>query len=336
MSSNALQLIHSQYGSDSDTDSDSNSIQVITGRRSREPSPDESSSSSSSDWCLSSSEDSDEDIDKHKDVECITIEDDENKEFNNEQTTTRNKPKRQIKTKGELSLDDLPPIEKLTISVKIEELTQLGTISSIVDQLVVIQSFRLMPALDLDSVLFFNNGQPLGQIFDVFGPVIEPRYAVRFNSNQDIVDDNIIVGQPIYYAPQQQQPITGFIFAEQLRRLKGSDASWRHNNEPPEDCIEFSDDEAERQTMKKLRAKRPHNQLKQQKRPQNKSINHSKQTVNYYNHTNTAPIDQALPTSIVQSAMQTVVNGTDNQQMNQNNGVLDNVIPAQCQPTTQQ
>lgn len=38
-------------------------------------------------------------------------------------------------TKGELTLDDLPPIEQLQISVPETECVQIGTISSIVEQL---------------------------------------------------------------------------------------------------------------------------------------------------------------------------------------------------------
>ena len=179
-----------------------------------------------------------------------------------EETDVRKVVKKVIKTKGELSVEDLPPIENLTISVGVEELSQLGRVVSIVDQLVIVQSFRSMPALDLDSVLFFKDGQPLGRVFDVFGPVVEPRYAVRFNDVQQIIDVNISVDTPVYFAAQQKQPITGFVFAEQLRRIKGSDASWKHNNEPPEELLEYSDDEMERLHKHKSNAKRTYNQRK--------------------------------------------------------------------------
>ena len=38
---------------------------------------------------------------------------------------------------------------------------------------------------------------------------------------------------------------SNFVFLSQLKRLKGSDASNVHDEEPPEDELEFSDDEAE-------------------------------------------------------------------------------------------
>ena len=205
-----------------------------------------SSDSSSSSWSLSSDE-SHEEIDNRKATKTF------------------------VKTKGELCLEDLPPIENLTISVGVEELSQLGRVASIVDQLVIVQSFRSMPALDLDSVLFFKDGQPLGRIFDVFGPVIEPRYAVRFNDIQQIIDLKISVDTPVYFAAEQKQPITGFVFAEQLRRMKGSDASWKHNNEPPEEVIEYSDDEMERLHKKKQNSKRTYSQ-RNSKLKQNQNI----------------------------------------------------------------
>lgn len=38
-----------------------------------------------------------------------------------------------------------------------------------------------------------------------------------------------------------------------FRRMKGSDASWEHNNEPPVACLDYSDDEEERQARRMLR-----------------------------------------------------------------------------------
>ncbi len=42
----------------------------------------------------------------------------------------------------------------------------------------------------------------------------------------------------------------------QLKRLKGSDASWRHDIEPPEHHVEFSDDEEERNLRKAKKEER--------------------------------------------------------------------------------
>lgn len=149
-------------------------------------------------------------------------------------------------TKGELTLEDLPPIEKLQISVDTDELTQLGFVSSIVDRLVVIQSFKNIPAIDLDSVLFCKEGAALGKIFDVIGPVKQPNYVLRFNSINDIKDSKLEINYPIYYIESTKKSLTKYVFVDSLIKEKGSDASWKHNNEPPPEVIDYSDDETER------------------------------------------------------------------------------------------
>ena len=39
-----------------------------------------------------------------------------------------------------------------------------------------------------------------------------------------------------------------------LHRMKGSDASWEDNNEPPPKCLDYSDDEEERIARRSLQA----------------------------------------------------------------------------------
>lgn len=68
---------------------------------------------------------------------------------------------------------------------------------------VVVQSFKNKPALDLESILFLDKGQrTLGRVFDVIGPVREPAYCVRFNSEDHIVDKGIEKDMIVYCAPQ--------------------------------------------------------------------------------------------------------------------------------------
>lgn len=43
----------------------------------------------------------------------------------------------------------------------------------------------------------------------------------------------------------------------QLQKLKGTDASWLDDVEPPPEAQEFSDDEAEREMKKKKRQRKP-------------------------------------------------------------------------------
>ncbi|RWS31288.1 H/ACA ribonucleoprotein complex non-core subunit NAF1-like protein [Leptotrombidium deliense] len=173
-----------------------------------------------------------------------------------QESSCQTKNKKIPVTKGELTVYDLPPIENLNITLPVEDLDHMGRISSIIDFLVVVQSFKNKPVMNLDSVLFMKNGSPLGHVFDVFGPVVAPLYSIRFNSSQEITERNITIDAPVFYAPNYSSPITDYVFYQQLLAAKGSDASWRHNNEPPSEFVDFSDDEEERMAKMKMRAKR--------------------------------------------------------------------------------
>ncbi|XP_054711729.1 H/ACA ribonucleoprotein complex non-core subunit NAF1-like [Uloborus diversus] len=156
-----------------------------------------------------------------------------------------------IKTKGELSLDELPPIENLTISVEEDEIKEVGKVYAIIEKLVVVRSYKDERPLDIDSILFLTSEKPLGKVFDVFGPIGEPFYSVRFNSTEDITEKNVVVDAPVFFAPSRPEPITRYVFLEQLQNQKGSDASWKDNNEPPEEHLDYSDDEQESLARKK-------------------------------------------------------------------------------------
>lgn len=232
----------------SDSESDSQSPSVIS------TSSPSSSSEDSSDDESSSSSSSPESISENKTTEQVT-------------RCSQSK----IKVNGELDLSDLPLVEDLHISVPEEEMQHIGEISGIVDQLVVVQSLQSMPALDLDSVLFLAGGKPLGEIFDVFGPVLQPSYAVRFNNHGEIVEKEISIGLPVYYAPTHED-ITSYVFVEQLRKLKGSDASWKDNAELPCALQEFSDDDEEKKFKQKLVAKNRNHEKTNEEEPKGKQL----------------------------------------------------------------
>lgn len=111
--------------------------------------------------------------------------------------------------------------------------------------LVLVESLPGFAAVDIDTVLFLEKGnRTLGQVFDVMGNVSSPIYCVRFNTEQDIHTKNINVGLKVYVAPQTQY--TNFIVLSDLMKQRGCDASWENDHEAPDDCNEYSDDEAER------------------------------------------------------------------------------------------
>lgn len=98
---------------------------------------------------------------------------------------------------------------------------------------VIIESDFGASALDFGTVIFNQNRKALGQIFDTFGSVTRPMYAIRFNSAEEI--EALGLNQPklpVYFAPEAGE-FTIPIFTDALRNLKGSDASWEDNHEVP-------------------------------------------------------------------------------------------------------
>lgn len=159
------------------------------------------------------------------------------------------------KVRGEMLLDELPPIEQLEITVPEDECIELGKVQSIVDQLVLVSVLPNSMLFDLDTVLFLEKGRKvLGQVFDVLGQVADPLYCVRFNSNEQIKERGINIGDIVYCAPQTEH--TQFVILSKLMQVRGSDASWEHDVEPPARFVDYSDDEAEREARFELRKKR--------------------------------------------------------------------------------
>jgi len=198
------------------------------------------------------------------------------------------------KVKGELLPNDLPLIEDLQISVPEYECLQVGTISSIVEQMVVVKADQNTPALDIDTVLFLEKGKrPLGKVFDVMGPVVQPFYCVRFNSREHVDTKNIIVGSTVFFAPRTDH--TAFIFLPDLMKMKGTDASWENDNEPPPSHMDFSDDEAERQAKHGKKREKKEKQEKEKKayvppNPQTQRNNAFYRRDRRYNPRNQGPI----------------------------------------------
>ena len=154
-----------------------------------------------------------------------------------------------LKTKDELTFADLPDVEPLDFCLEESvELTPLGEVESILSDnaFVIIKSFENVPAVDADSILFLEDRSGFGRVFDIFGKVKYPHYCVRFNNTDEIKSTNIEIGQTVHFAPDTKD-LTNFVFVSQLNSLKGSDASWENDQEPPPEFLEYSDDETEAQ-----------------------------------------------------------------------------------------
>ncbi|CAG9564907.1 unnamed protein product [Danaus chrysippus] len=199
-----------------------------------------------------SSSDDSSDIDSVKDIEELSSGDEQ-------EGSNRPGKLETPKVHGELGLDDLPPIEDLAISLPAQETIKIGKIASIVDRLVIVRAFEATPAVDLDSVLFLDNGaKALGKVFDVFGPVTEPHYCVRFNSLEHVRERGVVTGADVYIAPRSSH--TSYVFLAELMKVKGSDASWLNDIEPPPSHVDYSDDEEERRANRARKEQRQHKQ----------------------------------------------------------------------------
>ncbi|XP_064537762.1 H/ACA ribonucleoprotein complex non-core subunit NAF1 isoform X2 [Drosophila montana] len=266
---NGLSLL-AGYGSDADSDvedvtqiedSDNDDIVEVpvnssSIRRRVVPASSDSDSSSSS-----------SDSDSNSEAEYLTVlrkkiekrintvdcdDDDDDEDVEDDARPRRRQPP---KVRGEMLLDELPPIHQLEITVPEDECIELGKVHSIVDQLVLVSVLPNSMLFDLDTVLFLEKGRKvLGQVFDVLGQVADPLYCVRFNTNQQIKERNINIGDIVYCAPQTEH--TQFVILSKLMQVRGSDASWEHDVEPPARFIDYSDDEAEREARWEQRKKR--------------------------------------------------------------------------------
>jgi len=74
-------------------------------------------------------------------------------------------------------------------------------------------------------------------------------YQVRFNSSYPLDVNEARVSRPVFHVPARSK----YVFLAELSKLRGSDASNVHDEEPGECELEFSDDEAEAKHKVKLK-----------------------------------------------------------------------------------
>ncbi|KAJ1927837.1 hypothetical protein IWQ60_002602 [Tieghemiomyces parasiticus] len=153
------------------------------------------------------------------------------------------------RTRNELATVELPEVS-LTAIPDNTPMTLLGHITSIVGTAVVLNSdpdvattfTREGRTLDIGTPLALENRRVIGGLFESLGNVQRPLFAIRFARPEDIAAiPEIILGAAVYYASDQATWTT----FEQLRAIKGCDASNLYDEELGGDYLEFSDDEEE-------------------------------------------------------------------------------------------
>ncbi|KAH8993936.1 NAF1-domain-containing protein [Lactarius akahatsu] len=163
-----------------------------------------------------------------------------------------------LRTKNELPEPDImiPPIAQVEPD---EQLEKVGEIMNIVNNNVVVvkgeaSSTRRASehALDSETLLVYEDRKVLGYIHETFGPTYQPMYQVKFNSAHPLDLNEARVSRPVFHVPARSK----YVFVTELTKLRGSDASNVHDEEPAEYELEFSDDEAEATYKAKLRERR--------------------------------------------------------------------------------
>ncbi|KAG8219554.1 hypothetical protein J3R82DRAFT_505 [Butyriboletus roseoflavus] len=129
-----------------------------------------------------------------------------------------------------------------------DTLEKVGEIMSIVGNIVIVRGLPVnhvnslsKRALDAESLLVFEDRKVFGYIYETFGPTSQPLYQVKFTQRYPLDTDKVWLSREVFHVPQRSH----FVFVDQLKKLRGSDASNIHDEEPAEDEVEFSDDEKE-------------------------------------------------------------------------------------------
>ncbi|KIW23607.1 uncharacterized protein PV07_11794 [Cladophialophora immunda] len=158
-----------------------------------------------------------------------------------------------LRTANERTEEVIPrPDITVTEDMKIEE---LGNVEFVVESTVVVKAKTSgeYQVLEPGSLICLKDRSVVGVVADLIGRVEEPRYTIRFTNDDDIKEAGVSeAGVIVFYVPEHST----FVFTQPLKSVKGSDASNFHDEEVGEDEMEFSDDEAEAEHRRQIKAKR--------------------------------------------------------------------------------
>ncbi|KAM5580916.1 hypothetical protein ABKV19_010236 [Rosa sericea] len=144
-----------------------------------------------------------------------------------------------IRSKNEL--EELPPVPPVNATLEPHhQMLPVGVVLSVVGTKVIVEGVEKHNPLNEGSILWITESRsPLGLVDEIFGPVINPYYMVRYNTESEI-PAGIEVGTPISFV----QEFADHVLNNKDLYRKGYDASGA-NDEEISDEAEFSDDEKE-------------------------------------------------------------------------------------------
>nr|XP_043624055.1 H/ACA ribonucleoprotein complex non-core subunit NAF1-like [Erigeron canadensis] len=220
---------------------------------------DDSSSSSSSGSSSSSSDDEDEEEeDSEEDDEGKKVKGDGEMEegeimeemvawSDNDDGDEEDVVKGPIRSRNEVQ--DLPPVPPVTVTIQPHHQTlPVGVVLSIMGAQVIVEGVENHNPLSEGSILWITESRsPLGVVDEIFGPVKNPYYIVRYNSEIE-VPTAIQQGSLVSFVPE----FADYVLNNNNLYKKGYDASGENDEELSEE-LEFSDDEKEAEYKKMIK-----------------------------------------------------------------------------------
>ncbi|KAI3718501.1 hypothetical protein L6452_19375 [Arctium lappa] len=152
-----------------------------------------------------------------------------------------------IRSKNEVQ--HLPPVPPVNVTIEPHHQTlPVGVVLSIIGAQVIVEGVENHNPLSEGSILWITESRsPLGVVDEIFGPVKNPYYMVRYNSETE-VPTGIQQGSLISFVPE----FADYVLNNNNLYKKGYDASGE-NDEELDDEIEFSDDEKEAEYKKMIK-----------------------------------------------------------------------------------
>ncbi|KAL9008771.1 MAG: hypothetical protein Q9173_006139 [Seirophora scorigena] len=133
-------------------------------------------------------------------------------------------------------------------------IAELGSVEQVVENSILIKAKMSgeRQALEVGSLLCLEDRSVIGVIAETLGQIQQPYYSVRFTNSAAIVEAGIAKGTTIFNVEQHSH----YVFTQNIKAFKGSDASNIHDEEVGDDELEFSDDEAEAEHKRRVKQER--------------------------------------------------------------------------------
>ncbi|KAL8926425.1 MAG: hypothetical protein Q9208_002968 [Pyrenodesmia sp. 3 TL-2023] len=149
--------------------------------------------------------------------------------------------------------DEVVPMPKIEVTPAMS-IAELGNVEHIVENCILIKAKTSgeRQALETGSLLCLEDRSVIGLIAEILGQVQQPYYSVRFTNAAAVTEAGVSKGTRVFNVEQHSH----YVFTQNIKAFKGSDASNIHDEEVGDDELEFSDDEAEAEHKRRVKQQR--------------------------------------------------------------------------------